>query len=130
MQVSTGNLYGIVSERTGVRVGPVTITKAPMNGRNPGALYVKTSGEYVGKVTADGTLSVAYGITSDVLDPTLDIIDTLAERGLAYVIEQGRVTGICGFCGRYLEDPESVQYGYGPVCATKWGLPHKNRHGF
>lgn len=36
----------------------------------------------------------------------------------------GQVTNFCGFCGLQLDDPVSVQYGYGPICASKNGLPY------
>lgn len=32
-------------------------------------------------------------------------------------------TGSCCFCGRFLENDGSIEAGYGPVCAGKFGLP-------
>lgn len=34
--------------------------------------------------------------------------------------EFGRTHGFCAMCGRLLTDPESIQRGIGPVCATKF----------
>lgn len=31
----------------------------------------------------------------------------------------------CSFCGLALTDEGSVEVGYGPVCAKRWGLPHQ-----
>lgn len=33
----------------------------------------------------------------------------------------GKLTGVCGVCGRHLEDEESVARGIGPVCAGRLG---------
>lgn len=38
----------------------------------------------------------------------------------------GHATGACCFCGRHLNDPSSVQEGYGPICAKKYGLPRSH----
>lgn len=42
-----------------------------------------------------------------------------AEEAAAF----GHDHGACVFCGRGLDDPTSVEHGYGPVCADKFGLP-------
>lgn len=39
--------------------------------------------------------------------------------------EYGHKTGLCCFCHKGLDNPASTEVGYGPVCARKWGLPHK-----
>jgi hypothetical protein len=36
-------------------------------------------------------------------------------------VAYGKLTGVCGHCGRPLEDAESVARGIGPVCAAKYG---------
>lgn len=38
---------------------------------------------------------------------------------LAAQMAYGRLTGVCGHCGRTLEDAESVAAGIGPICAGK-----------
>ena len=35
----------------------------------------------------------------------------------------GRLTGQCCFCCKALSNPPSVNAGYGPYCASKYGLP-------
>lgn len=37
-------------------------------------------------------------------------------------VAYGKLTGVCGHCGRPLEDAESVARGIGPVCAEKYGM--------
>lgn len=38
---------------------------------------------------------------------------------LEEIEEQGRATGFCMMCGRFLSNPESVERGIGPICAGK-----------
>lgn len=42
-----------------------------------------------------------------------------AEQAAAF----GQSTSWCCYCGRLLEDPRSLDTGYGPTCAKKYGLP-------
>lgn len=59
-----------------------------------------------------------------------DRLATIAVDVQTAMIEEGKATGQCCYCGLALSDPESVERGYGPICAKKYGLPHSNRHGF
>lgn len=49
---------------------------------------------------------------------------TKADNDLFVVImEYGQKTKFCSFCGRGLTDLESLEAGYGPKCAKRYGLP-------
>lgn len=74
---------------------------------------------YLGKVTQDGKLVV----TRDCPQALKDIIIKVYNEPLNYVIEAGRRTGVCCFCAKELTHPVSIKVGYGPVCASKYGLP-------
>lgn len=65
---------------------------------------------------------------SDPVDVLADE-DDIAERDLETMARQGRETGICQFCGRKLVSELSVELGYGPVCADRWGLPYGDNSG-
>jgi hypothetical protein len=96
--------------------GELLLSLAGDDSKNPGAVYVKLNGEYAGKVTREGA---AYGV--DALLPTLQAIEAdPAAAGAAY----GALTGRCSFCGLGLTDEGSIEVGYGPVCARRYGLPH------
>lgn len=41
----------------------------------------------------------------------------------AFAQMQGHKTGACMYCGRKLDNAQSVTAGYGPICASKFGLP-------
>lgn len=45
------------------------------------------------------------------------------EDNVTAKIRRGRETGVCQFCGRELDNPISVEHGYGPTCAIRFGLP-------
>lgn len=51
---------------------------------------------------------------------TLSEFDTDVAQGAKVY---GRAFGHCCFCGLTLTDQPSVEAGYGPVCAGRWGLP-------
>ena len=97
--------------------GELLLSLAPQAGRNPGAVYVKLNGEYIGKVAADGTAS---GL-SDAIVKTLAAIGTDPARAAEF---HGATTGRCSFCGLTLTDEGSTEVGYGPICADRYGLPH------
>jgi hypothetical protein len=42
------------------------------------------------------------------------------------LIQIGKQTGVCQFCHRQLDNPESIRRGYGPTCAQNRGLPWGN----
>lgn len=84
------------------------------NSRWYGWTYVDDGAEYgrrttYGKQAPDGTYQ---GRLQDELRAIL--ADPMAAQ-VAY----GKLTGVCGRCGRILEDEASVAAGIGPVCATK-----------
>lgn len=109
-------------------VQEVTLSLAKDTGRNPGAVYVKLDGEYVGKIAADGTVGGSYDAAERSLTKNEGLRATIAaivadpaKAAKAYAALRGR----CSFCSLKLTDAGSVEVGYGPVCAAKYGLPHK-----
>lgn len=81
-----------------------------------------------GRISHDGVWQDT--IRRDIADATEAALIAVALDVENAMIEDGKTSGVCSFCGRALTDPESVEYGYGPVCAKKYGLPHSNRNGF
>lgn len=47
------------------------------------------------------------------------IIDAIAADPLAAATLYGKTTGRCGICSRELSNPESIERGIGPVCASR-----------
>jgi hypothetical protein len=101
-------------------LGEVNLSLAGRESRNPGYLYVKVGETYAGKVAPDGAWNSTREAPAGLAAALSDLGDNLAERASAF----GRETGTCCFCSRELTDPDSVSVGYGPVCATRYGLQH------
>lgn len=100
----------------------VRLQPAGPQSRNPGFVYVKRikdgDWEYAGKVSPNGTY---YGHSGD---GVLAALQALAADPAAAAAAHGHTTGNCCFCSRLLTDPASVEVGYGPICAERYGLPH------
>lgn len=102
------------------RTVEITIKKAPMTGRNPGALYVtKTEGgEYCGKIV-DGKFHRIFSATD-----VTEALKAVAVDPTAEAIKYARKFNACCCCGRTLVAPVSVLAVVGPVCGPRWGLDH------
>lgn len=106
---------------------PFTIRPAAANSANAGWLYVfEGTGEgkeYAGKLSPNGEFSVGrgYGHGSELKGTLSDFAADPVGKAKAY----GKMFGSCCFCGRDLTDAVSIHLGFGPVCATRFGLAHK-----
>jgi hypothetical protein len=76
-------------------------------------------GPYYGRVTNDGTFVPGR----DELPSLVDTLRRLAAEPAKVAAEHGKLTGLCCFCGRGLDDDRSTGVGYGPVCAKHYSLP-------
>lgn len=86
--------------------------------KNPGAIYVKsTGGAYYGKVVGKTFSATQEGRRDGVEALLLEI----AKDPLAAAIKYGQRTGNCACCGRLLTNHNSINLGIGPICAQKWG---------
>jgi hypothetical protein len=112
-------------------VGEINISLASLSGRNPGQIYVKDQGQYVGKIvnarffpTRDASADLVARLIKIEADPRQAVIDharMTAERIAAARLQGDTQYSLpCGCCGKDLTDPVSVNRGIGPVCAAKW----------
>jgi hypothetical protein len=100
-----------------LRFGGLVITKAKDTSTNPGALYVKADGEYVGKVVS-GRFICTRECSTETQSKVVAVVNDPAGASKL----SGLQTGSCSCCGRELTDPTSVALGIGPICADKWGF--------
>ncbi len=111
-------------------VGNVELSLAPLSGKNPGQVYVKDSGNYVGKIvngsfqSRNASSELVAALVEIERDPRAAVIahaKMTAER-IAAARAQGdeQFSLPCGCCGKMLTDPVSVNRGIGPICAQKW----------
>lgn len=98
--------------------GELKLSLAPASGKNGGCLYVKDSGEYVGKITAEGQFFAIRG-SRETIPAELQAI---AEDPKDAAIKHGQATGNCACCNRLLTNAASIKIGIGPVCLKHWGL--------
>lgn len=94
-------------------------------GREPGtAVIVQTEEDrFLGRIRKDGS-------TDRPLPPAVDqVLHDFMQDPLGMARVYGSTTGSCSFCGRTLTHSSSVELGYGPICAEKWGLFHQYSHG-
>lgn len=97
------------------------LTLAGPQSKNPGAVFVKLAGFYLGSIAVDGAVRGELARRDDILSTLATIATDPAKAAKEY----GALTCRCSFCGKGLTDEGSVEVGYGPVCADKYGLPHK-----
>lgn len=95
--------------------------------RTPGAINL-TDGEgyhagvWWGRIAQNG--SVTLSTHGEGIKATLtELLQRLSSEPAKVAAEYGKLTGHCTFCNRPLEDAKSTAVGYGPVCATNYGLP-------
>jgi hypothetical protein len=98
-----------------ITVGGLTISPAKATSKNPGALYVKDAGVYVGKITG-GRFFAANANGEDAAARVQAFIADPAEAAKVY----GQTTGVCCLCGATLRS-EWKHRGIGPICSAKFG---------
>lgn len=103
----------------GVDGKPYTFSLAGDTSRNPGCIYVKSAGLYLGKVTPAGE----FHQSRDAADADRAAVNKFSANPVAVAGLHGHVTGNCCFCSKKLSDERSTEVGYGKVCAGHYGLP-------
>ncbi len=90
----------------------------------PNVLNVKGPGgfdqhKWYGRITIDGAWDQRH---KEVDERMADALSRLAMDPVGTAAMYGRLSGKCCFCKKQLTDAPSVDAGYGPVCAKRWGL--------
>jgi hypothetical protein len=106
---------GLTIRNPKITVGGITISPAKAASKNPGALYVKADGVYLGKIS-DGKFIASRDCTDEQQAQILAFVASPAEAAKVY----GQETGVCCVCNAALKSEWRLQ-GIGPICATKFG---------
>lgn len=113
-----------------VRAGGHTyrLTIAGSGASVPGSINVTDTrpGEsrtWFGRVTREGEFMPSQKLTKEAGAEIAKALRAMAKDPAGTAKAYGIETGACCFCGLALVDKRSVEAGYGPVCAEKWGLP-------
>lgn len=79
---------------------------------------------WLGKIDVQDNCKLMSRYSSDESDILAEILLRFNNSPLEMASLSGQVTGNCSFCGRLLTHENSVEVGYGPICATTFGYPH------
>lgn len=101
----------------------VVFTKAGPMSKYAGQILITDGGpfganKFFGRIDANGDFYATRTADQDVQALVTEFADSPAETAGKY----GRLTGGCSFCNHKLDDDRSLQVGYGPVCAKRFGL--------
>ena len=88
-----------------------------------GYIAITLNGEYVGKLPAADKNIILYDSPLFNHNELMSELEAFMKRPISESALQGKEYGRCCFCNRELDNEGSIQHGYGPICAEKWGLP-------
>jgi hypothetical protein len=80
---------------------------------------------WFGRITRDGVFHASR--TAETVPNLVEHLRAFAREPAAVAAAYGHLTGHCCFCARRLDDERSTKVGYGPICATHFGLPWGDR---
>lgn len=99
------------------------LSLAGRKSKAPGSVQVVVREQWVGRVEPDGKVVGLLREDGQLQRLLVAIAQDPAKAAKAY----GALMCRCSFCDKALTDEGSVEAGYGPICADKYGLPHKAR---
>lgn len=97
------------------------LSRAPDHGSNPGFIYARADGAYIGKIDRAGAFNPDRRTP-----PPAEAVTALRTFGsdpAGIGAKSGHLTGRCAFCRIKLSDKRSTDVGYGKKCSENWGLP-------
>src|SRR5262245_41812095 len=103
--------------------GELRLSLSGNRSKAPGSIQVTIGNDWMGRVEPDGRAVGQLATDPALIDTLLMIASNPVEAAQAY----GAFMCKCSFCGLPLTDDGSVEVGYGPQCAKKFGLPHQPR---
>ena len=74
--------------------------------------------KFFGRIDVNGDFFATRSADADVQS----LVSEFATDPAAVAGKYGRLTGGCSFCNHKLDDNRSIEVGYGPVCAKRFGL--------
>jgi hypothetical protein len=104
--------------------GQIVVLKLAGNrARQPGTVNVVDDrpfgdNSYFGRIHIDGTFEVGRDCTDEIVE----LLTSIADDPAAAASTHGHLTGNCCFCRKVLTDERSTSVGYGPTCASNFGL--------
>lgn len=101
----------------------VVFTRAGAASKYAGQIMITDGGpfgsnKFFGRIDANGDFYATRSADADVQS----LVTEFSNDPAAIAGKYGRLTGGCSFCNHKLDDDRSLQVGYGPVCARRFGL--------
>ena len=101
----------------------VVFTRAGAASKYAGQIMITDGGpfgqnKFFGRIDTNGDFYATRSADNDVKN----LVAEFAADPAATAGRYGRLTGGCSFCNHALKDDRSTQVGYGPVCASRFGL--------
>lgn len=101
----------------------VVFAKAGPSSKYAGQILITDGGpfganKFFGRIDTSGDFYATRSAGPDVQALVTEFADSPAETAGKY----GRLTGGCSFCNHKLDDGRSLEVGYGPICAKRFGL--------
>lgn len=91
---------------------------APTDGKWSGWLFLKTGSDYW-EQNAIAVRKPDGEFTPRTSEHGKQVLALIIADPIQAMLDYAAITGVCGVCGRKLEDPVSVAIGIGPICLNK-----------
>lgn len=103
----------------------IRLSIAGPTSKMPGTVNVTTNGSFenrtwFGRILENGSFEMSS--RQETPDSVVALLRRFSADPVTVAAEHGKRTGSCCFCNRELNDKRSIEVGYGPVCADKFGL--------
>jgi hypothetical protein len=99
------------------------LSVAGSQARVPGSINIVSTGQWYGRIHTDGRYEPSQKIQAERHTAVIETLNIIAQDPVKAAAEYGKKTGRCCFCFLSLDDPRSLEVGYGPVCAKHYKLP-------
>lgn len=86
--------------------------------RVPGVVHIKYNHDYIGTIDRNGNIHLRVDV-----DRHQGNVEQFCRAPIDNAAVSGKKYNCCCFCGSELTNASSVYHGYGPICASNWGLP-------
>lgn len=111
---------------------PLKLALAGPNSKYKGSIIITDGGPYgsnkwYGAVTPEGVWNPSKQVTEELRAIISRTLNAFSHDAKHAAMTYGHMSSNCCFCNKQLDTTESVEAGYGPVCADKWGLPWGNK---
>ncbi len=106
---------------------PLKLSRAGGGARYPGSINVSDGGPFgenvwYGRIHSDGTFEPNRRINIEEMRALVTYLTKFNTDPESHAKAHGQEYGECCFCARELTDHRSLDAGYGPVCAERYGL--------